>query len=169
MRLPRLTAPAVLALLLAAGPAPAQPFNYRYEFDLPGGTPSPTFTIPVGGQTVDVALYLVETDAAGTLRTSGLFSAGVRLGYPAASPAKVQAVSDITRNPGFDQQVGTTVDALGAVLSEQAFSNPAVTAPAADPNRILLGTFRLTRGSGNGSVTLTAADLGPSSDTLTGT
>jgi hypothetical protein len=160
---------ALAALLLACGPASAQPFNYRYEFNLPGGTPASTFTIPATAQNVSLALYLVETATGGTvLRSQGLFSVASRLSYPGGL-ASVQSIAEITRNPQFDQQLGTSADALSAVLNEQTLGANVV-APAADPTRILIGTFRLTRaGIAGGNVTLTAADPGPSSDTLSGT
>lgn len=49
------------ALLPACGSASAQPFSYRYEFDMPGGIPSSTFTLPFAAQATNVSLYLVET------------------------------------------------------------------------------------------------------------
>src|SRR5262245_6657850 len=114
-----LTVLALLVQLLLVGPASAQPFNYRYEFDLPGGTPASSFTIGNNvGDTVSLALYLVETGTGNTLRNVGLFSVAVRLSTPGGL-ASVASIADITRNPAFDQQLGTTADALSAVLNEQ--------------------------------------------------
>src|SRR4051812_39694831 len=168
MRSLRLLSLAVLATLLAAGVAPAQPFNYVYQFNAVGGTPSASFNMPVGTNTLDVQLYLVETDTAGTLRNSGLFSAGGRLSYNPTTAATVLASSDITRNPAVDQGLGRGVRATNATVSEQVLSTPFGPASAADPNRILWGTFRLTGGAGTGNVTLTAADPPTANDTLTG-
>jgi hypothetical protein len=175
MRLTCLTALALGAVALLGGPAAAQPFNYRYAFytdTSTPGTPASSFTIPATAQNVSVSLYLVETDTANTLRNTGLFSVAARLSYPgglANVATQTAPYADLTLNPAFDQRLGTTADALSAVINEQALVNPIVLAPATDPNRILIGTFRLTRtGTGGGTVTLTAARSGTTTDTVLG-
>jgi hypothetical protein len=73
-----------------------------------------------------------------------------------AGVAAVLSANDITRNPQFDQQLGTTVTSAAAILDEQRQADFAgVQSPAGDPNRIFLGMFRFTAQSG-GTVTLTA-------------
>src|SRR5882762_4640074 len=93
---------AALALSLTPAPAVAQPINYRLEFDNTAGVPTLAFSIPTVGGGLDIRAYLVETDGAGTLRNTGLFTAEARVSF--RTPSGVAAVvnnSDITIGPGF--------------------------------------------------------------------
>jgi len=158
---------AMLATLLGAGLASAQPFNYIYQFATTGGTPSPTFTIPVGTQTADVAVYLQETGTGATLRNIGLAGVGVQLLFNNPSGvASVAAAADISNNPSFEVVFTRTVTANDATLIESTFNLNGVQSPVPDPLRILVGTFKITRlTSGAGTVTLRAQDRPGTSDT----
>jgi hypothetical protein len=142
--------------LTAAAPARAQTFG-TFQFADPSGQPQTSASIPGVGGTTDLRVYLLETDGLNALRTVGLFSADVRVRFDSpGGVAAVLSVADITRNPQFDQQLGTGVTATAAVLNEQDLTDPnGVRSPADDPTRIYLGTFRFT-GQSLGTVTLTA-------------
>ncbi len=136
----------------------------NYEFGLVGSSPVSDLTIATPGNNLDVEVYLRETgDPGNTLSTERLFSAAVRLTFSSAAAA-VQDAGQIFANPAFDI-VSSSVSATGATLNVAAFFNPLV-APDAN-NRILLGTFRIT-GLSDGVAVLTAVDLSPSAETITG-
>jgi hypothetical protein len=146
---------AFAAALALAAPARAQVFG-TFQFADPLGTPLTSFIIPTVTGGTDVRVYLVETDAANSLRNIGLFSADVRVSFNTPSGvAAVLSASDITRNPQFDNQLGTGVTTTTATLNEQTSNLAGVQSPVADPLRILLGTFHFT-GQSQGTVTLTA-------------
>jgi hypothetical protein len=155
--------------LAAPALARAQTFTGSFQFANPAGTPTNSFSIPAVGGTADVRVYLLETDSLHLLQNTGLFSAEVRVSFNnPGGIAAVASVNDILRNIAFDQQNPPTgVTATAAILNEAAFNNPIVLAPATDPNRIYLGTFRFT-GQAAGTVTLGSDSPVTSGGTLLG-
>jgi hypothetical protein len=152
---------AVAAALAAPAPARAQTFTGKYEWADTAGNPVTNFSIAAVGGTTDIRVYLVETDTAGTLHSTGLFSAQVRVRFDnPAGVANVASASDIIRNPQFDQQLGTGVTSAAAILNEQTSNLAGVQSPAADANRIYLGTLHFT-GQSQGTVTLSAYSSDP--------
>ncbi len=162
--MPRRLAPliAAVAVLAAVAPARAQTFG-AFQFADTSGQPVTTASITGVNGTVDLRVYLTETDGQGSLRNTGLGAAQVRVRFD--NPGGVAAVlhaGDVTVNPQFDP--GTpVVTATDATMTEGSLTG--VPAPADDPNRIFLGTFRFT-GQSLGTVTLTADSPFPDSSTL---
>jgi hypothetical protein len=159
LRLPFL---ALLATLLAAGVALAQPFNYSWQFALPGGVPSPAFTIPLGVPSVDLQVYLAENPGGTTLSTIGLGGIGNDLfTNTPTGVARVGAPADITPNPAFEVVFTRTASDTNARLVLSTFDLDKGKAPATDPLRVLLGTYKVSRVApdSNGIVTLSAQNI----------
>jgi hypothetical protein len=149
----------VLLWLAAAPPARADLF-FATASD---GVPTNEFVIPGVGQTVDVQVYLVETNGS-VLSTERLFAAGVQMRFD--SPSGVAAVlspDHVTPNAAFNDpgSIEKLVTAASAKLSE-ATDGLTLVSPDAQ-NRILLGTFRFT-GLSEGSVSLTLLRFNPAPD-----
>jgi hypothetical protein len=156
---------ALLTLLLAGGSARA---DFIFRFADAGGTPQTSFTINGAGGTVDVRVYLEETNGGTVLSTEKLGSAGVRLDNSATGVARVAAAGDVTGNPSFDDTDVVTVGPDFASLNDAVSANPPLSPDA--NNRILIGTFRFT-GQSVGQFTVTTRDPHPElgfDDTLTG-
>src|SRR5262249_33437029 len=140
--------------------------DFVWEFDL-AGVPTTNFVIPGVGSTVDVQIYLKETNGGTVLATQQLFGAGVSVSFN--SPTGVAAVlstSDITANNStslpntFNDTNVTklTQSSTAAGLSEATDFSHFVAPDAL--NRILFGTFRFT-GQAEGNVTITATRFMP--------
>jgi hypothetical protein len=168
MRPSWLPALVVLGTLTLTSPARS---DFVWEFDL-AGVPTTNFIIPTVGGTVDVQIYLKETNGGNTLTTQGLFSAGVQVQFN--SPSGVAAVlptdpnnsSGVHVNPAFNDSgsYSTPVTTTNAKLSEAVTNPNNPVFPAADGlNRILFGSFTFTAQSA-GTVTLTATRFNPSPD-----
>jgi hypothetical protein len=167
MRILRATVLFALAAQLTASPARG---DFVWEFDL-AGVPTTNFVIPAVGATVDVQIYLKETNGGTILATQKLFGAGVQVTFN--SPSGVAAVSssaNIAPNTAFNDagSYKTPVTSASAKVSE-ATDGSVFVAPDA-LNRILFGTFTFT-GQAPGTVTLTALRFNPAPDDriITGT
>src|SRR5438128_1471885 len=89
----------VLFALIGSTLATPARADFVWEFDL-AGVPTTNFIIPGVGNTVDVQIYLKETNGGTILSTQKLFGAGVTVTFN--SPTGVAAVlssSDIKQNP----------------------------------------------------------------------
>jgi hypothetical protein len=160
MRLRTLLGMCFVLLWLAAPPAHADLFFATTDL---AGVPTNNFDILGVGQTVDIRVYLEETNGS-VLSTEQLFAAGVQVRFD--SPSGVAAVlspGDITPNAAFNDagSVEKLVTAASAKLSE---ATDGVTLVSPDGlSRILLGTFRFT-GQAEGTVSLTLLRFNPAPD-----
>jgi hypothetical protein len=159
----RLTRSALLAFaaLLAWGGGAARA-DYQFQFADASGNTSSAFTVNQGS-TVDIKVYLVETNGGTTLSTTGLSSGGVKLtGYNTG----VATVTNAAGNPGFDF---STTGIPTATVNNYQDTSPTLKAPTsgADANRILLGTFTFT-GVSAGSTLAVTADPGALNDNVLG-
>jgi hypothetical protein len=154
--------------------------DFVWEFDL-AGVPTTSFVIPGVGSTVDVQIYLKETNGGTILSTQGLFSAGVQVQFN--NPSGVAAVLPLAAentvsagvhvNPQFNDagSYSGPVTASNAKISEAVVNPNNSVFPAADGlNRILFGSFTFT-GQSAGTVTITATRYNPAPDVriVTGT
>lgn len=145
--------------LMLASPVRA---DFVWEFDL-AGVPTTNFIIPGVGSTVDVQIYLKETNGGTVLATQGLFGAGVQVTFN--SPTGVAAVlstSDITLNNGaaaFNDAAPQKVQSSTSAGFTEATDISHFVFPDA-LNRILFGSFKFT-GQSEGSVTITAMRFAP--------
>jgi hypothetical protein len=143
--------------------------DLTWEFTDSGGNVVAGNNFTVGqGLTLDIRVYLLETNGGTILSTSGLSSAGVQL-TGSNSNAQVASASNITPNAAFDQN-SKSVSGNAAILNESVLANPNVVAPTTGPdaNRILIGTFTYT-GNTVGTTSIATSDPHPTSaDTVSG-
>jgi hypothetical protein len=133
-----------------------------FEFAV-GGAPKTSINIAGVGQTVDIQVYLRQTDGESILTEEGLSTAGIKVTFDNPAVAAVSTVGDIHENPLFDDSIlfakavtGTTAELNQAV----DFSSQIVFPTLSDPDRIWLGTFTFT-GLALGSTTISVTDLDP--------
>jgi hypothetical protein len=119
------------------------------------------------GSTIDIRVYLLETNGGTTLSSAGLSSVGVKLAGSNAN-AQVASASAITPNPQFDD-TSKSVSGNNAILNDGLLANPVVHAPTtgADANRILVGTFTYS-GLTAGTTNVQAVDPHAFADTVDG-
>jgi hypothetical protein len=119
------------------------------------------------GSTLDIRVYLLETNGGTTLSNSGLSSVGVQLSGSNAN-ANVAAASAITPNSQFDD-TSKSVSGNNSILNDGLFANSVPKAPTsgADANRILVGTFTFS-GSTLGTTNIQAVDPHSYTDTTDG-
>lgn len=130
-----------------------------FEFVVGGATKS---AIAIGGvgQTVDIQVYLRQTDATTILTDEGLLAAGIKVTFDNPTVAAVLTAGDIQENPLFDDAgilmkdvPGTTAELNQGVDASSPFVFPTLS----DPDRIWLGTFTFT-GLALGSTTISVTD-----------
>jgi hypothetical protein len=149
--------------------APAEA-GYVFQLTDSAGVVQDDFVIGSVGQTVDVDVWLKQTDPDTLLTDEGLSFAGVKLTYGSPGIAEVLSVDNIAPNPAFDdpiallKDVGSNDSALDMAVSD-IFSP--VFPQSSTPDRIWLGTFTFTALS-LGSVQITAMDKPDVDNTLTG-
>ena len=146
----------VVCLIVFAPETASAGFIASYTSD---GSAFGPFVINVG-QTVDVPLYLIQTDT-NTELTTGLLSAGIGIDFAPTGIANASFLSyGLGWNSGFS---ATNIDNSAGTASMQTgveFLDPAVTETL---NAILLGTFRFT-GVAAGTSFLTLRDADPLQD-----
>jgi len=167
MRHMALSSVVLLVLLQFAAPAEA---SYIFQLTDSAGVAQNNFVIGSIGQTVDVNVWLKQTDPDTLLTDEGLYSAGVKLTYGSPGAAAVSSVDDIARNPAFDDPGAFLRDVGGGYSTlDMAVSDPfsPVFPQLSTPDGIWLGTFKFT-GLSLGSVQITAFDNPGIDNTLTG-
>lgn len=143
--------------------------SYLYQLTDAAGVEQSNFVIDGINQTVDVNVWLKQVDT-DTLTWEGLALAGVKITYSSPGIAEVVSLTDITRNPAFDDPGAFLTDAgTGYSTLNVGVSDPfsPVYPDSATPNSIWLGTFKFT-GLGLGSVQITALDDADVDNTVTG-
>jgi hypothetical protein len=149
----------LVALAVANSPAQA---GFVYAFD-----PGASYTS--SGGSINVNVYLVETDSNGTLASQGLFSAGVSLSPNNSAVAQVTSATNITPNSGFANNRSTVSSSAAVLQADNAGNNSIVYPNASTPNEILLGTFTFTP-LATGTFTITANNISSfASNNVTGT
>ncbi len=151
---------AIVAAVLALLPGRAAA-DYAFTFYDPNtSTFTNSFTVAQGA-TVNVQVYLAQTNGSTGLTSVGLSAGGVALSYdPTVATVANQAA--ITPNSAFDTAQTSVViqpDPMGtASLSEQQVFSASVFAPTTGTTAgaVLLGTFTFTGVSAGSTLTLTA-------------
>jgi hypothetical protein len=142
--------------------------NYAYQLTDATGVERNSFPIDEIGQTIDVNVWLRETDTESPF-VDGLYSAGVKLSFGSPEGDVLLSVSDILSNPAFDDPWGLLVDVgdnyCTLTMSVADIFSPVYPEPSVD--RVWLGTFTFTA-LRPGVAQLTAADNPEMDDTLTG-
>jgi hypothetical protein len=125
-------------LLLAAGGARAD-FTFQYTDGSGNTVTSNSFSV-AQGSTINIRVYLLETNGETRLQSPGLISGGAQLNYNQS----IANVTTLTGNSSFNNTVTPSIGTGNAAIRET--STTAVTAPSSgtDANRILLGTFTFT-------------------------
>jgi hypothetical protein len=152
------TAAIATVLILAAGRADA---GYQFVFGDTSGNLKTNFDLNYKTSTfVDVNVYLQATGTTdiSNLRTNGLKTFGVQLGYTGVNAKVVSAASpNIKTNAAFGDVEAVFVTPTSATANDLINGGTAnVTAGAAD-DKILLATFRFT-GFADGLMTIGTAD-----------
>lgn len=130
-----------------------------FEFAV-GGVAKTSINIAGVGQTVDIQVYLRQTDGETILTDEGLLTAGIRVSFANPAVAAVLTAGEIQENPLFDDEVLLMKDvtATTADLTEAVdYSSPYVFPTLSDPDRIWLGRFTFT-GLALGSTTISVGD-----------
>lgn len=157
----------VLACLYLVVPADAA---IIYQLTDAAGLEQTSFVIGGIGQTVDIGVWLKQTDPDTVLTDEGVFSVGVKLAYGGTGTAEVLLESDITPNPAFDDPTGLFKEiAADYIALDMAVSDPSmpVFPQATTPDRIWLGMLRFT-GLSVGTVEITAMDYPGVDNTVSG-
>lgn len=125
------------------------------------------------GDTVDVQVFLTQTDTTSILTDEGLSSAGVRVEFDLNQPidrAEVLSLSNIISNPAFDENDPLfTGSELVPGHSAGLFDGISFLGTPVVGNSVLLGTFTFTSGAIGGEVTnLRATDFSAFTETVSG-
>ena len=137
MRIRFLTLAVLSVLLFTAGSTSAD-FSFQFTDQNGNTVPSNAFTV-AQGSSVNVNLYLTQSNGETRLTSPGMQSAGVALTYNNS----IANTTSVTGNAAFDVQTTSGVGTGKASINDSAVVNPPVTAPTsgANANRILLGQF----------------------------
>lgn len=133
--------------------------DYTFEFTDSSNVDQTNFTVAEGG-TVQIKVWLQETNGGTTLTTTGVTDAGVKLTF--GSNVTVKTSSDIAENSAqFTSGVSKSVGSGSASLN---VSNS--TAVKAASNHILLGTFTFTGVTAGVTTAVTVDPHGGFDDTV---